>query len=51
LQNATTVIPALSARGILERLEEFEYETKKGLTSSALAALERLLSAVALTKQ
>jgi DNA polymerase III delta subunit len=36
---------------MLERLEEIEYETKKGLTSSALVALERLLSAAALTKQ
>jgi DNA polymerase III delta subunit len=36
---------------MLERLEEIEYETKKGLTSSALGALERLLSTVVLTKQ
>jgi DNA polymerase III delta subunit len=36
---------------MLERLEEIEYETKKGLTSSALVALERLLSVVALTMQ
>ena len=36
---------------MLERLEGIEYETKKGLTSSALVALERLLSTVVLTKQ
>lgn len=36
---------------MLERLEEIEYETKKGLTSSALGALERLLSEEALTTQ
>jgi len=34
---------------ILEYLEDIEYATKKGLTSSALAALELLLSETALT--
>jgi DNA polymerase III delta subunit len=36
---------------ILERLEDIEYDTKKGLTSSALAALEQLLSITAFRKQ
>jgi DNA polymerase III delta subunit len=36
---------------LLERLEDIEYNTKKGLTSSALVALEQLLSATALTTQ
>ncbi|MHB8070810.1 MAG: DNA polymerase III subunit delta [Candidatus Cryosericum sp.] len=37
--------------GLLERLEDIEYNTKKGLTSSALVALEQLLSAIALKTQ
>jgi len=36
---------------MLERLEDIEYRTKKGLTSNALAALELLLSETVLTTQ
>jgi DNA polymerase III delta subunit len=51
LLTAASHIKLRELEALLERLEEIEYETKKGLTSSALVALERLLSAVALTKQ
>jgi DNA polymerase III delta subunit len=36
---------------LLDRLEDIEYRTKKGLISNALTALEQLLSEVALTIQ
>ncbi|HWQ21859.1 MAG TPA: hypothetical protein VN478_03940 [Clostridia bacterium] len=48
---AASHIRLFELEAMLERLEGIEYETKKGLTSSALAALEQLLSAVVLTKQ
>jgi len=51
LLTAASHIRLSELEAMLERLEEIEYETKKGLTSSALVALERLLSAVVLTKQ
>jgi len=51
LLTAASHIKLRELEAMLERLEEIEYETKKGLTSSALAALERLLSVVALTMQ
>jgi len=51
LLTAASHIKLRELEAMLERLEEIEYETKKGLTSSALVALERLLSAVALTTQ
>jgi DNA polymerase III delta subunit len=51
LLTAASHIRLSELEAMLERLEEIEYETKKGLTSNALAALERLLSAVVLTKQ
>ena len=51
LLTAASHIRLSELEAMLDRLEEIEYETKKGLTSSALVALERLLSAVVLTKQ
>jgi len=51
LLTAASHIKLRELEAMLERLEEIEYETKKGLISSALVALERLLSAVALTTQ
>ncbi len=51
LLTAASHIKLRELEAMLERLEEIEYETKKGLTSSALAALQRLLSVVALTMQ
>ena len=51
LLTAANHIKLSELEAMLERLEEIEYQTKKGLTSSALVALEQFLSAVVLTKQ
>lgn len=51
LLTAANHIRLSELEAMLERLEEIEYQTKKGLTSSALVALEQLLSAAVLTKQ
>jgi DNA polymerase III delta subunit len=51
LLSAAGSVKLREIEGLLERLEEIEYDTKKGLTSSALVALEQLLSATALKTQ
>lgn len=51
LLSAAGSVKLRDVEGLLERLEEIEYNTKKGLTSSALVALEQLLSVTALKTQ
>jgi DNA polymerase III delta subunit len=48
LLSAAGSVKLREIEGLLERLEEIEYNTKRGLTSSALVALEQLLLATAL---